>query len=107
MSTLAVFLYRVDKRAAQLGQWRISEVTLHLTDLLGGLPGGLVAQQVLRHKTSKRSFATVTWSILMFHTLVMLALIVGIDFGSLMSQLGSLRENHYGAMPQLPEVTRY
>jgi hypothetical protein len=37
----------------------------------------------------------------------MLALIVGIDFGSLMSQLGSLRGNDYGAMPQLPEVTRY
>ncbi|MDW5441656.1 cold shock and DUF1294 domain-containing protein [Polaromonas sp. SM01] len=50
------FVYWLDKYAAQKGQWRTAENTLHLFSLLGGWPGAWFAQQVLRHKSSKASF---------------------------------------------------
>lgn len=61
MSLAAFLLYRRDKRAAQGGKSRTRERTLHLADLLGGWPGGLFAQDRLRHKTRKTSFQLVFW----------------------------------------------
>ncbi|EIF44597.1 cold-shock DNA-binding domain-containing protein [gamma proteobacterium BDW918] len=52
-------LYAKDKKAARRGAWRVQENTLHLTALLGGWPGALIAQQRLRHKTQKVSFRVV------------------------------------------------
>ncbi|MFQ6170850.1 DUF1294 domain-containing protein [Oryzobacter sp. R7] len=54
-------LYRLDKAAAQRADRRIPESTLHLLDLLGGWPGGLVARHAFRHKTRKQPFRTVFW----------------------------------------------
>jgi uncharacterized membrane protein YsdA (DUF1294 family) len=47
--------------------FRVAEQTLHLFELLGGWPGALVAQQVLRHKRAKRSFMICFWSIVAAH----------------------------------------
>jgi len=61
-ASLASFLaYAMDKAAAVRRGWRTPERTLHLLDLLGGWPGGLLAQQWLRHKTVKPSFVMVFW----------------------------------------------
>lgn len=60
-STLAFLLYWMDKRAALTDAWRTPENTLHLCALVGGWPGAVVAQQVLRHKTRKESFRAVFW----------------------------------------------
>ena len=54
--------YALDKSAAQKGQWRTRESTLHLLGLIGGWPGALVAQGVLRHKSKKRPFLIFFWS---------------------------------------------
>jgi uncharacterized membrane protein YsdA (DUF1294 family) len=62
MSLVSFVLYRHDKRAAQGGKARTRERTLHLADLLGGWPGGLLAQDRLRHKTRKASFQLVFWA---------------------------------------------
>jgi hypothetical protein len=35
--------------------------TLHLLALLGGCPGVALAQQVLRHKSSKQDFRVIFW----------------------------------------------
>lgn len=48
--------YAIDKSAAKNGQWRTPESTLLLLGLVGGWPGALLAQQWLRHKTSKPAF---------------------------------------------------
>jgi uncharacterized membrane protein YsdA (DUF1294 family) len=48
--------YAVDKSAARAGRWRTSEQTLHLLALLGGWPGALIAQSLLRHKSQKTGF---------------------------------------------------
>ena len=55
-SILCFIIYAIDKSAAAQGRWRVSESALLLLGLFGGWPGALVAQQVLHHKTKKRSF---------------------------------------------------
>ncbi|MCS0597736.1 DUF1294 domain-containing protein [Massilia agri] len=55
--SLGCFLaYAIDKSAARNKSWRTPEAWLLLLGLVGGWPGGLLAQQWLRHKTSKVSF---------------------------------------------------
>jgi len=53
--------YAIDKSAAKQGRWRTSERTLLLLGLLCGWPGAVLAQQWLRHKSSKRSFRILFW----------------------------------------------
>jgi len=61
ISAITFVAYALDKSAAQKGEWRTSEQTLHLLSLAGGWPGALLAQQVLRHKSSKQEFRSVFW----------------------------------------------
>jgi uncharacterized membrane protein YsdA (DUF1294 family)/cold shock CspA family protein len=56
LSVIAFAAYAIDKSAAQAGRWRTKESTLHILALAGGWPGALMAQQILRHKSSKDSF---------------------------------------------------
>jgi uncharacterized membrane protein YsdA (DUF1294 family)/cold shock CspA family protein len=60
-SVVAFFAYAFDKSAAVKGQWRTQESTLHMFALLGGWPGALAAQRLLRHKSAKASFQTIFW----------------------------------------------
>ena len=60
-SLISFGAYAKDKAAARDNTWRVPEAHLHLVDVLGGWPGGLVAQDLLRHKTSKTSFQVVFW----------------------------------------------
>lgn len=61
MGAVSFFAYAIDKKAADTGQWRTRESTLHAFDLLCGWPGGLLAQQAFRHKTRKASFQAGFW----------------------------------------------
>ncbi len=61
MSLLSFIACVCDKWAAEAGRWRTSEGTLHLLDLAGGWPGGLLAQQAMRHKTSKPDYVRDFW----------------------------------------------
>lgn len=60
-SLVAFFAYAFDKSAAARNQWRTQESTLHLFALLGGWPGALAAQRLLRHKSAKASFQIAFW----------------------------------------------
>ena len=62
MSLLAFALYAGDKSAARNGRWRTKENSLHLVDVLGGWPGGLVAQDLFRHKSKKGEFQAMFWT---------------------------------------------
>ncbi len=53
--------YARDKTLARNGGWRIPEMTLHMMSLVGGWPGALIAQVLLRHKTRKPSFLIGYW----------------------------------------------
>jgi len=60
-SLVAFFAYAFDKSAALRNQWRTQESTLHLFALVGGWPGALAAQRLLRHKSAKASFQATFW----------------------------------------------
>ena len=49
-------MYAKDKAAAQSGDWRTPESTLHVLSALGGWVGALLAQTYLRHKSQKPEF---------------------------------------------------
>ena len=53
--------YGLDKMAASQKQWRVSETILLLIGLVGGWPGGIIGQEVFRHKTQKKTFRTLFW----------------------------------------------
>lgn len=61
LSLVCLGVYAHDKHQAQTGQWRTPESTLQSLALLGGWPGALLAQQWLRHKSSKAAFRRVFW----------------------------------------------
>ena len=62
IASLLTFLkYALDKSAAKKSKWRTPESTLHLLSIIGGWPGALIAQQILRHKSKKLSFRIVFW----------------------------------------------
>lgn len=56
MSVLTTGFYGWDKLCAKRGWRRVPEMRLHLLALFCGWPGAWVAQQVFRHKSSKKSF---------------------------------------------------
>lgn len=60
-SLIAFHVYATDKWSARDGTWRISEATLHFWSLACGWPGALLAQQLYRHKTAKKSFIAGFW----------------------------------------------
>ena len=72
MSLITFFAYWKDKAAAQAGRWRTPESTLHVLALMGGWPGALLAQQWLRHKSSKSAFRRVFAGMLLANVLLFL-----------------------------------
>jgi len=78
LSVLAYLLYAADKRAAVAGTRRTPERTLLLASLLGGWPGAVVAQQVLRHKNRKTSFQLAFWLAVAANLIALLVLTGGV-----------------------------
>jgi uncharacterized membrane protein YsdA (DUF1294 family) len=81
LGAVSLIVYWFDKRAAEAGRWRVRERSLHTVDLFGGIAGGLLAQQLLRHKTSRQSFAVVTAMIALLHIAVLAGLLALATFG--------------------------
>ena len=67
MSLICFLAYYRDKRYAIQGQQRIPETRLHLYELLGGWPGGLLAQRLIRHKNRKLAYQLRFWTIVLVH----------------------------------------
>lgn len=61
VSLVNFIAYGIDKSNARSGKWRIPENTLHIISLIGGWPGAIFAQQILRHKTKKQGFRFIFW----------------------------------------------
>jgi uncharacterized membrane protein YsdA (DUF1294 family) len=73
-SVVCFLAYAFDKSAARAGRWRTSENTLLLLGLVGGWPGGLIAQHLLRHKTAKPAFRAAFWATVVVNVLGLLAM---------------------------------
>ena len=67
MSAATYVAYALDKSAARRDQSRTPEATLHLLELLGGWPGALVAQRMIRHKNAKVGYQIMFWLIVAIH----------------------------------------
>jgi uncharacterized membrane protein YsdA (DUF1294 family)/cold shock CspA family protein len=67
MSLITFAIYAADKSRAINGRWRVPEKSLHLCELMGGWLGAFIAQQKLRHKSSKASYQIVFWLIVAAH----------------------------------------
>jgi uncharacterized membrane protein YsdA (DUF1294 family) len=80
-SALTFAVYAFDKRAAVQGARRVSERTLHWLALVGGWPGALLAQRLLRHKTRKPFFRTMLRLTIGLHIVLLAALAAGVPLG--------------------------
>lgn len=69
--------YAKDKAAAQSGDWRTPESTLHLLSALGGWVGALVAQTYLRHKSQKPEFRITYYLTVIINLAGLLFIMVG------------------------------
>ncbi len=67
VSLITFIAYALDKSAAKSGQWRTQESTLFFFGLVGGWPGAIFAQQLFRHKSSKREFQIIFWLTVLFN----------------------------------------
>jgi uncharacterized membrane protein YsdA (DUF1294 family)/cold shock CspA family protein len=74
VSVITFIAYVLDKSAAARGAWRTPESTLHGLSLAGGWPGALLAQQFLRHKTTKAEFRAVFWGTAAVNVIAFVAL---------------------------------
>jgi uncharacterized membrane protein YsdA (DUF1294 family)/cold shock CspA family protein len=81
LSAITFLAYAADKSAAQAGRFRTQESALHLLDIAGGWPGGLIAQRLLRHKTTKKSFQLAFWMCVVVN-LVILVTFIGLRAAS-------------------------
>jgi uncharacterized membrane protein YsdA (DUF1294 family) len=61
MSAVSLAAYGLDKSRAERAVRRTPERTLLALDLACGWPGGLVAQQLFRHKNRKTSYQIQFW----------------------------------------------
>ena len=69
LSAATFITYAADKSAAASRSWRTPESTLHRMALAGGWPGALLAQQFLRHKSTKQEFRQVFWATVVLNVL--------------------------------------
>lgn len=75
ISLIAFALYWHDKARAKKNQWRLQEQTLHFFGILGGWPGALVAQNILRHKSRKKQFQFTFWVTVVVNVVVLIWLV--------------------------------
>lgn len=88
LSVMTFMVYWQDKWSAQKGQWRTPEKTLQTMALAGGWPGALLAQQWLRHKSSKTRFQQQFWCMVLLNVAAVLWLCS--PYGSHVLRLASL-----------------
>lgn len=66
-SIIAFVMFWRDKQLAKSDLQRIPERTLHTVAILGGWPGSVLGQQLIRHKSQKLSFRFALWAIVILH----------------------------------------
>jgi uncharacterized membrane protein YsdA (DUF1294 family)/cold shock CspA family protein len=74
LSVFCYIVYSVDKTAATNRTWRVSENALLAWGLVGGWPGAIIAQRLLRHKTRKASFIAAFWGSVMLNVALFMVL---------------------------------
>ncbi|UTW56159.1 DUF1294 domain-containing protein [Kordiimonas sp. SCSIO 12610] len=81
MNLIAFCIYGFDKFLAVRGLQRISERSLLILPLLGGIFGAFFAMKLFRHKTAKRSFNRGFTIVSILHIVVILLVYYRHDIG--------------------------
>ena len=76
VSAFTFVVYAKDKLAAKKNTQRTPEITLHLLSIIGGWPGAIFAQKLLRHKSKKEAFQNIFWVTVFFNILAILWLLL-------------------------------
>ena len=71
INAAAFLLFMLDKKRAVRKKWRIPEKTLLASAALGGGAGALMAMQICRHKTKKKSFTILVPLFILIHLLIL------------------------------------
>ncbi len=68
-SLICFILYGMDKKRSYDPKqpYRIPENTLHFFEFIGGWPGALIAQMVFKHKTQKKPYVSILYTIIAVH----------------------------------------
>ena len=78
INAVGFLLYILDKGLSLKGWLRVPESLLYLVTFLGATPAAIVAQQLFWHKTTKRSFQIIFWSIALVQ-IVMIYMVIYTD----------------------------
>ena len=76
VNVFAFAFFWADKRAAELGERRMSELTLLMLAAIGGAPGAIAGQQYWRHKTRKEPFRSMLFAIAAFQGVALLWILI-------------------------------
>ena len=90
LGVITYAMYAKDKAAAQSGDWRTPESTLHVLSALGGWVGALLAQTYLRHKSQKPEFRVTYYLTVVINMAGLLFLLAGGGLGALTDVLSAL-----------------
>ena len=63
INLFTLFIYGIDKKRAKNGEWRIPEIQIHSMELLGGTIGAFIGQRLFHHKSKKKSFLAIFWTV--------------------------------------------
>lgn len=69
-SVATLLAFAIDKRRSARQKPRISESSLHLLELLGGWPGAILGQRLLRHKSRKWSYRIMLYFAAALHGII-------------------------------------
>lgn len=75
VSVFTFFVFGWDKSAAKQGHRRIPEKVLFTLALVGGCPGAIAGMHILRHKIKHLQFRLGLPAILVFQTILVLAIL--------------------------------
>ncbi|MFZ4739827.1 MAG: DUF1294 domain-containing protein [Bacteroidales bacterium] len=70
INILSAFIFFIDKKSAIIKRRRISEITLHFLELLGGIFGILIMMYLIHHKNKKASYFIVSYLILIIWLII-------------------------------------
>lgn len=90
LGLITYIMYAKDKAAAQSGDWRTPESTLHVLSALGGWVGALLAQTYLRHKSQKPEFRVTYYLTVVINMAGLLFLLAGGGLETLTDVLSEL-----------------
>lgn len=69
-------MYGIDKYKASHNKWRISEVTLIVSAVIGGSIGALIGMRIFHHKTRKKKFSIGVPAILILQLVTVVTILI-------------------------------